>query len=72
MADQPLIRFERVSKVYGMGETEVRALDGIDLRIDDGEFVGVADEDEAGEWFKPSLPVLVLFWGGLDLHLPAG
>jgi putative ABC transport system ATP-binding protein len=49
MADQPLIRFERVSKVYGMGETEVRALDGIDLRIDDGEFVAIMGPSGSGK-----------------------
>ena len=49
MAQQPLIRFERVSKVYGKGETEVRALDGIDLRIDDGEFVAIMGPSGSGK-----------------------
>jgi len=49
MAEQPLIRFDRVSKVYGMGETEVRALDGIDLRIDDGEFVAIMGPSGSGK-----------------------
>ena len=49
MADAPLIRFERVSKVYGKGETEVRALDGIDLRIDDGEFVAIMGPSGSGK-----------------------
>jgi putative ABC transport system ATP-binding protein len=49
MAEQPLIRFERVSKVYGKGETEVRALDGIDLRIDDGEFVAIMGPSGSGK-----------------------
>ncbi len=49
MAQQPLIRFERVSKVYGMGETEVRALDGINLRIEDGEFVAIMGPSGSGK-----------------------
>jgi len=49
MAQVPLIRFERVSKIYGKGETEVRALDGIDLRIDDGEFVAIMGPSGSGK-----------------------
>jgi ABC-type lipoprotein export system ATPase subunit len=49
MADAPLIRFERVSKVYGKGETEVRALDGVNLRIDDGEFVAIMGPSGSGK-----------------------
>lgn len=49
MAEQPLIRFDRVSKIYGMGETEVRALDAINLRIDDGEFVAIMGPSGSGK-----------------------
>ncbi|MBI1210249.1 MAG: ATP-binding cassette domain-containing protein [Alphaproteobacteria bacterium] len=49
MAQEPLIRFERVSKIYGKGETEVRALDGINLRIDDGEFVAIMGPSGSGK-----------------------
>ena len=49
MADAPLIRFERVSKIYGKGETEVRALDGVDLRINDGEFVAIMGPSGSGK-----------------------
>ncbi len=49
MAQQLLIRFERVSKIYGKGETEVRALDGIDLRIDDGAFVAIMGPSGSGK-----------------------
>jgi putative ABC transport system ATP-binding protein len=49
MAAAPLIRFERVSKIYGKGETEVRALDGIDLRIDDREFVAIMGPSGSGK-----------------------
>jgi len=49
MAQPPLIRFDRVSKIYGKGETEVRALDGIDLTINDGEFVAIMGPSGSGK-----------------------
>ncbi len=49
MADAPLIRFERVAKIYGKGETEVRALDGVDLSISDGEFVAIMGPSGSGK-----------------------
>ena len=49
MADVPLIRFDRVSKIYGKGETEVRALDGVSLAINDGEFVAIMGPSGSGK-----------------------
>ena len=49
MADAPLIRFERVAKIYGKGETEVRALDGVNLEIHDGEFVAIMGPSGSGK-----------------------
>lgn len=49
MAEAPLIRFERVAKVYGRGETEVRALDGVNMTIDDGEFVAIMGPSGSGK-----------------------
>jgi putative ABC transport system ATP-binding protein len=49
VAGAPLIRFERVSKIYGKGETEVRALDGVSLSIDDGEFVAIMGPSGSGK-----------------------
>ena len=34
-----MIEVEQVTKVYHMGETEVRALNGVSFRIDTGEWV---------------------------------
>jgi putative ABC transport system ATP-binding protein len=45
----PLIELSRVTKVYGEGEGEVRALRGIDLRIDSGEFVAVMGPSGSGK-----------------------
>ena len=49
MAQPPLIRFDRVSKIYGKGETEVRALDGVNLTINDGEFVAIMGPSGSGK-----------------------
>lgn len=45
----PLIEFRNVSRVYGEGEAEVRALDGVDLRIEAGEFVAVMGPSGSGK-----------------------
>jgi ABC-type lipoprotein export system ATPase subunit len=49
MAQAPLIRFDRVSKIYGKGETEVRALDDVSLTIGDGEFVAIMGPSGSGK-----------------------
>jgi putative ABC transport system ATP-binding protein len=44
-----LIELKAVAKVYGQGHAAVRALDGIDLRIDRGEFVAVMGNSGSGK-----------------------
>jgi ABC-type lipoprotein export system ATPase subunit len=45
----PLIELRDVSRVYGAGESEVRALDHVDLRITEGEFVSVMGPSGSGK-----------------------
>ncbi|AXS42661.1 ABC transporter ATP-binding protein [Breoghania sp. L-A4] len=47
--DTPLVQFERVSKVYGAGETAVHALDAVDLAIHRGEFVAIMGPSGSGK-----------------------
>jgi putative ABC transport system ATP-binding protein len=50
MADaRALIELRGVHKRYGEGESEVRALDGIDLRIERGEFVAIMGSSGSGK-----------------------
>ena len=45
----PLIELTEVTKVYGTGQAAVRALDGIDLRIEEGDFVAIMGHSGSGK-----------------------
>ena len=49
MSSAPLIRFDSVAKIYGTGEAEVAALDGVDFDVDAGEFVAVMGPSGSGK-----------------------
>ena len=43
------VKLEQVTKVYRMGEVEIRAVDGIDFEIQKGEFVVIVGPSGAGK-----------------------
>jgi putative ABC transport system ATP-binding protein len=59
-AAPPLIVLRGVSKVYGSGDAMVRALDGIDLTIEAGEFVAIMGASGSGK--STAMNII----GGLD------
>jgi putative ABC transport system ATP-binding protein len=49
MNKEPIIRIEDVTKIYGMGDAQVRALDGVNLEIHENEFVAIMGPSGSGK-----------------------
>jgi len=49
MSEKSVIRIEQVTKVYGSGENEVRALRGVDLTVEPGEMIAVMGSSGSGK-----------------------
>ena len=55
-----ILSTQNVRKIYGTGESEVHALDGVDLKVEKGEFVAVVGTSGSGK------STLLHMLGGLD------
>ncbi len=49
MTVEPVVALEGLYKIYGEGDAEVRALDGVDLTIGPGEFVAIMGASGSGK-----------------------
>lgn len=55
-----ILQTEHLKKYYGTGDTQVRALDGVDFSVENGEFVSIVSTSGSGK------STLLHMLGGLD------
>ena len=55
------IEFEKVSKIYEMGEVKIKAVDEVSFEIEEGEFVVILGQSGAGK------TTMLNMLGGMDV-----
>jgi len=75
MASNEIISLKKVTKYYEMGENIVKALDGIDIKIEKGDFVAIMGPSGSGKSTAMNLVGSLdlategdIFLGGLDIE----
>jgi len=49
LTNNPLVEFSDIYKIYEMGDSKVRALDGISFSVYEGEFVAIIGQSGSGK-----------------------
>ncbi len=73
-----MIKLENVSKIYRMGDQEVRALDGVSLEIEKGDFLSIIGPSGSGKSTLMHIMGLIdiptsgkVILDGVDIYAPA-
>ena len=55
MSKHTIIETQNLTKVYGLGDASVAALNGVSLKIDSGEFVAIKLENKLSVYRLPAV-----------------
>ena len=66
-----ILKVEHVSKIYGKGETSVKALDDVSFSVEQGQFVAIIGPSGSGKsTLLHILGVLVVVYANCDMYSP--
>lgn len=66
-----ILKVEHVSKIYGKGETSVKALDDVSFSVEQGQFVAIIGPSGSGKsTLLHILGVLIVVYANCDMYSP--